>query len=81
MDEKYDIRKHPHAALTPDGGTAPYVHGGAANSAAVIERLDGQAVAERLWAYLPEDMDCELLTNEEIEALYLPKHNNLEEFS
>ena len=81
MDEKYDIRKHPYVALTPDGGAALYSHGGIERGAATMERLDGKAGAETLWAYLPEDMDCELLTNEEIEALYLPKHNHLEEFS
>lgn len=81
MDEKYDIRKHPYVALTPDGGGSLYIHGDMESSAATMERLDGQAGAESLWAYLPEDMDCELLTNEEIEALYSLKHNNLEEFS
>lgn len=81
MDEKYDIRKHPYVALTPDGGGSLYIHGDMESSAATMERLDRQAGAESLWAYLPEDMDCELLTNEEIEALYSLKHNNLEEFS
>ena len=70
MDEKYDIRKHPYVALTPDGGGSLYIHGDMESSAATMERLDGQAGAESLWAYLPEDMDCELLTNEEIEALF-----------
>ena len=81
MDEKYDIRKQPYVALTPDGGGSLYIHGDMESSAATMERLDGQAGAESLWAYLPEDMDCELLTNEEIEALDSLKHNNLEEFS
>ena len=36
MDEKYDILKHPNVALTTDGQTKPYQHGGTENAVATI---------------------------------------------
>ena len=70
MDEKYNILKHPNAALTADGKAAPYEHGKTDLAACTIS-MDDSAEGD-----FPEpDADqydtLELLSNEEIEALFL----------
>lgn len=69
MDEKYDILKHPNVALTTDGQAKPYGHGGTENAVATLS-LTG------IPAYGIPDMeetetDYELLSDEDIEALFL----------
>lgn len=68
MDFKYDILKHPNVRLTADGGRPPYVHG-----------EPTQAVATLVFdSNIPKDAvklqsvstSYELLTNEELEALF-----------
>jgi type IV secretion system protein VirD4 len=68
MDEKYDILKHPNVALTTDGKAKPYEHGGTENAVATLSLVG-------IPAYEIPDMkeietDYELLSDEEIEALF-----------
>lgn len=68
MDEKYDILKHPNIALTEDGGAAPYEHGGTEN--AVVTLSFAEAAAETVSAPNEPTLDYELLSDEDIEALF-----------
>ena len=68
MDEKYDILKHPNIALTEDGGAAPYEHGGTENTVATLSFAG--AAAETLSELSEPIPDYELLSNEDIEALF-----------
>ena len=68
MDEKYDILKHPNIALTEDGGAAPYEHGGTENAVATLSFAD--AAAETLFELSEPIPDYELLSEEDIEALF-----------
>ena len=68
MDEKYDILKHPNIALTEDGGAAPYEHGGTENAVATLSFVG--AAAETVSAPNEPTLDYELLSDEDIEALF-----------
>lgn len=68
MDEKYDILKHPNIALTEDGGAAPYEHGGTENAVATLSFAG--AAAETLYEPNEPTLDYELLSDEDIEALF-----------
>ena len=68
MDEKYDILKHPNIALTEDGGAAPYEHGGTENAVATLSFAE--AAAETVSAPNEPTLDYELLSDEDIEALF-----------
>ena len=68
MDEKYDILKHPNIALTEDGGAAPYEHGGTENAIATLSFAG--AAAETLSELSEPIPDYELLSDEDIEALF-----------
>ena len=68
MDEKYDILKHPNIALTEDGGAAPYEHGGTENAVATLSFAG--ASAETLFEFNEPIPDYELLSDEDIEALF-----------
>ena len=68
MDEKYDILKHPNIALTEDGGAAPYEHGGTENAVATLSFAE--AAAETLYEPNEPIPDYELLSDEDIEALF-----------
>ena len=68
MDEKYDILKHPNIALTEDGGAAPYEHGGTENAVATLSFAG--AAAETLFEPNEPIPDYELLSDEDIEALF-----------
>ena len=68
MDEKYDILKHPNVALTTDGKAKPYQHGGTENAVATLS-LAGISSADIPDMEEPET-DYELLSNEDIEALF-----------
>lgn len=77
LDEKYDILKHPSVALTTDGKASPYVHGGTENAVATIsfapagvELTDPGKDIETMY---------ELLSNEELEAIYLSQEENTNE--
>ncbi|WP_214629685.1 VirD4-like conjugal transfer protein, CD1115 family [Paenibacillus agaridevorans] len=59
QDDKYDLLKHPHVSLTTDGNGLPYQHGGTEHA------LDWRSV------FLHEDGDYELLSEEEVESLFL----------
>ena len=69
MDEKYNPLKHPNVALTALGGAPNYEHGKPAHVTATI------SIGAVTGAELPEsestaDDTMELLSNEEIEALF-----------
>lgn len=69
MDEKYNPLKHPNVALTALGGAPNYEHGKTAHVTATI------SIGAVTGAELPEsestaDDTMELLSNEEIEALF-----------
>ena len=68
MDEKYDILKHPNIALTEDGGASPYEHGGTENAVATLSFAG--AAAETLFEFNEPIPDYELLSDEDIEALF-----------
>lgn len=68
MDEKYDILKHPNIALTEDSGAAPYEHGGTENAVATLSFAG--AAAETVSAPNEPTLDYELLSDEDIEALF-----------
>ena len=68
IDEKYDILKHPNIALTEDGGAAPYEHGGTENAVATLSFAG--AAAETLSELSEPIPDYELLSDEDIEALF-----------
>ena len=77
LDEKHDILKHPSVALTTDGKASPYVHGGTENAVATIsfapagvELTDPGKDIETMY---------ELLSNEELEAIYLSQEENTNE--
>ena len=69
QDEKYDILKHPNIALTADGKSPPYEHGGAPLAAAVVSLIDADEVPQNL----PEpdaEAEYELLTEEDFEETF-----------
>ncbi|MEE1057463.1 MAG: type IV secretory system conjugative DNA transfer family protein [Acutalibacteraceae bacterium] len=70
-DFKYDILKHPNVALTTDGSSKPYLHGEVNDDVATIQLLNIDA--EKIADMDVSDTDYELLSNEELEALYLTK--------
>lgn len=65
MDLKYDIEKHPNAALSEDGGAAPYVHGADTRSIASVRLDPGQFKATAGDASTP--FNFVLFSNEELE--------------
>ena len=68
MDEKYDILKHPNVSRTTDGSAAPYEHGGTEHAVATLS-LAG-IPAEDIPDMEDTEPDYELLSDEEIEALF-----------
>lgn len=75
MDEKYDILKHPHVALTTDGAGKPYDHGSTNHAVAAIG-LYTQHIEETEEQELIET-DYELLSEEEMEALFLSNKEDM----
>ena len=69
MDKKYDILKHPNILLTTDGGAEPYIHGSDTRSACAVT-LDDSLKAQAQTLSLPEGIDFELLSEEEILAQF-----------
>lgn len=59
QDDKYDLLRHPHVALTTDGNGPPYQHGGTELA------LDWRTVT------LDENGEYELLSEEDMESLFL----------
>lgn len=70
IDDKYDITKHPSVGLTPDGGGKPYIHGTTENAVGVISLNMTNIAGEEI---IPDSTDTvyELLSNEEMEAIFL----------
>ncbi len=65
MDLKYDIKKHPNAALSEDGGAAPYIHGEDTQSIASVSLNPEQFKATKAGDSTP--FNFVLFTNEELE--------------
>lgn len=77
LDEKYDILKHPSVALTTDGKASPYVHGGTENAVATISFAPAGAALTGVTG--EGETMYELLSNEELEAIYLSQEENTNE--
>lgn len=79
MDLKYDLMKHPKIAFTEDGGAEPFIHGRDTRSELTIS-LVGNEPELRDKAIDMEDLvkeqhDFVILSNEELEEIYLKKEN------
>ena len=66
LDLKYDILKHPNFHLIPEGGAPAYQHGKITKAVASIT-FDGDLSACPENMEIPADMECEILTEEELE--------------
>lgn len=67
IDEKYDLLKHPNAALAADGGGAPYEHGKTDHATATIS-IGMVSPSDPPEPKVAEEDTIQLLSNEEIEA-------------
>ena len=74
MDFKYDILKHPNVAFTTDGKAGAYKHGEITRDIASISiwDIDPTNLPERE----AEETNWELLSEEELELLFLNKKSN-----
>ena len=74
MDFKYDIMKHPNVALTTDGKASPYKHGEVTKDIASIAiwDIDPATLPEKEM----EETNWELLSDEEMEALFIKNQTN-----
>ena len=74
MDFKYDIMKHPNVALTTDGKASPYKHGEVTKDIASIAiwDIDPATLPEKEM----EETNWELLSDEEMEALFINNQTN-----
>ena len=74
-DDKYDILTHPLVSRTPDGGGLPYAHGGTEQAVASI-RVDGWWCGpdEEIPAADLSERKFELLSSEELEAIFMEEH-------
>lgn len=74
MDFKYDIMKHPNVALTTDGKASPYKHGEVTKDIASIAiwDIDPATLPEKEM----EETNWELLSEEEMEALFINNQTN-----
>ena len=74
LDFKYDIMKHPNVALTTDGKASPYKHGEVTKDIASIAiwDIDPATLPEKEM----EETNWELLSDEEMEALFINNQTN-----
>ena len=74
MDFKYDIMKHPNVTLTTDGKASPYKHGEVTKDIASIAiwDIDPATLPEKEM----EETNWELLSDEEMEALFINNQTN-----
>ena len=72
MDAKFDLPKHPRAALTTEGGAPPYEHGRDTRSVASVAPAYGVEARFKGPADAPAipEVRYALLSNEEVEALF-----------
>lgn len=68
LDEKYDILKHPNVALSADGKATPYEHSKTDHATASIS-FSGNASKDMPKIEI-EQTDYELLSDEDVEALF-----------
>ncbi len=69
LDEKYDILKHPNVTLSADGRAKPYEHGKTDYAIASISFAGN--TSKDLPEIATEQTDYELLSDEDVEALFL----------
>ena len=69
MDDKYDILKHPNVALTTDGKTQPYLHGGTENAVATVSFVSVGSAADAP-SFDETETIYELLSDEDLEAFF-----------
>lgn len=69
LDEKYDILKHPNVALSVDGRAKPYEHGKTDHATASI--LFAGNSSDDFPEIETEQTDYELLSDEDVEVLFL----------
>lgn len=63
------MRKHPNYHLIPEGGAPAYEHGKITKATAFIS-FDGDLSACAESMEIPEDLECEILTEEELEQRF-----------
>ena len=69
-DDKFDIMTHPLVSHTPDGGAPPYIHGSAEYAIAAITIHDRLLTTDPVAVPSENETQYELLSNEELEAIY-----------
>ena len=69
-DDKFDIMTHPLVSHTPDGGAPPYIHGSAEYAIAAITIHDRLLPTDPVAVPSENETQYELLSNEELEAIY-----------
>lgn len=69
-DDKFDIMTHPLVSYTPDGGAPPYIHGSAEYAIAAITIHDRLLPTDPVAVPSENETQYELLSNEELEAIY-----------
>ena len=70
MDNKYDLKRHPNVRYTEDGGAPPYIHGSAEYAIAAITIHDRLLTTDPVAVPSENETQYELLSNEELEAIY-----------
>ncbi len=80
MDLKYDLMKHPKIAFTEEGGAQPFIHGRDTRSEATIRLVGNDPVlrdkAIDIETLVKETHEYEVLSNEDLEQIYLTKEEN-----
>ena len=79
-DDKFDIMTHPLVAHTPDGGAPPYLHGSAEHAVAAITIHDRLPPPDAPAEPMENESQYELLSNEELEAIYKQEESHNEAF-
>ncbi len=73
MDEKYDILRHPNVSHTTDGGGEAYRHGEVTQAVASFAFVKPTGDMPRLEPLMSEEITFELLSEEDMQALYQSK--------
>ena len=79
-DDKFDIMTHPLVSHTPDGGAPPYLHGGTEHAVAVMQLSDRLPPPDITAEPSESETQYELLSNEELEAIYEQEESHNEAF-
>jgi type IV secretion system protein VirD4 len=73
MDEKYDILRHPHVSHTTDGDGEAYRHGEVTQAVASLALVKPTGDMPRLEPLVSGEITFELLSEEDMQALYQSK--------